>query len=245
MVQDKSEMIKFIEGINHGCVKFKFNEKIIYTDPFAIDTAINDADVIFITHCHGDHFSLESIKNILKDSSIIIMPKYIENSNPKNINMVEEIKNSIENSKYREIIEVSPNETCQVEGIQFETIPSYNKNHPKENGWVGYTIVINENKFHITGDTGITEELLKINTDVLIFPIDGVFNMSALDGINLLKNMKKRPSIVIPYHFGHETFDTIFNLDTKKQGIVFDNEIRCLQEYNSAEFKGIKYYYKK
>ena len=59
------------------------------------------------------------------------------------------------------IYAVKPNEEYMVQGIKFETIPSYNVNkkfHPKENNWVGYIITIDEVRYYIAGDTDITEE---------------------------------------------------------------------------------------
>ena len=41
--------------------------QILYFDPYEIKEQKNDADVIFITHEHYDHFQPESILNIKKE----------------------------------------------------------------------------------------------------------------------------------------------------------------------------------
>ena len=50
-------------------------DKIIYFDPFHLSDSKHDADVIFITHAHYDHFSIEDILKVKKEESIIVCPK--------------------------------------------------------------------------------------------------------------------------------------------------------------------------
>ena len=50
-------------------IKFSF-DKIIYFDPYKINEKYNDADIIFITHDHYDHYDLESINNVIKDKKL-------------------------------------------------------------------------------------------------------------------------------------------------------------------------------
>lgn len=49
-------------------------DKVIYFDPLKV-AETHDADYIFITHTHWDHFSLEDIQKIRKESTKIIGPK--------------------------------------------------------------------------------------------------------------------------------------------------------------------------
>ena len=76
--------------------------------------------------------------------------------------LIIEVETLIEKGiKQENIIAVEPQKEYIAQGIKFETIPAYNINkmyHPKENGWVGYIININETKYYIAGDTDITPE---------------------------------------------------------------------------------------
>ena len=59
---------KALENIRvlcHSSIKFE-KEKTIYFDPFKVDKNYNDADIIFITHSHYDHFSEEDILKVKK-----------------------------------------------------------------------------------------------------------------------------------------------------------------------------------
>ena len=60
------EMINILDNIEvlyHSCIKIN-KEKIIYIDPYHIDKNYNDADIIFITHDHYDHYSEDDIDKI-------------------------------------------------------------------------------------------------------------------------------------------------------------------------------------
>ena len=49
-----------IEFVKHNSIKIK-GSKTIYIDPYKIEEEYKDADYIFSTHSHYDHFSSEDI----------------------------------------------------------------------------------------------------------------------------------------------------------------------------------------
>ena len=49
--------------------------KVIYFDPFKITEDKHDADVIFVTHEHYDHFSPEDIKKVINSDAQIVVPE--------------------------------------------------------------------------------------------------------------------------------------------------------------------------
>ena len=55
-------MLENVEVLCHSSIKFNL-KKIIYVDPFNVNENYMDADIIFITHDHYDHYDEESIKN--------------------------------------------------------------------------------------------------------------------------------------------------------------------------------------
>ena len=58
--------MKEVECLGHSTIKIS-KDKIIYIDPFNIMENYNDADIIFITHSHYDHFSKDDILKVKKD----------------------------------------------------------------------------------------------------------------------------------------------------------------------------------
>ena len=184
-------MLENIQVLCHSSIKIS-KEKTIYIDPFKIEKKYNDADIIFITHNHYDHYSEEDIDKIYKQDTIIIIPEALLTK------VLEK-----ERIKQDKIITVKPNQSYIVEGIKFETIPAYNINknfHPKENEWVGYVIEINNYRYYIAGDTDETPENKTVKCDVAFVPVGGTYTMNFKEAANLINEIK--PKIAVPIHYG-------------------------------------------
>ncbi|MGN1338143.1 MAG: MBL fold metallo-hydrolase [Candidatus Coprovivens sp.] len=173
----------------HSSIKLITN-KNIYIDPYKINENTNDADYIFITHEHYDHYDLDSINKIKKNNTKLIVPN----------SMINKVfgKYNIDN-----VIGVDPKETYQIDDLIFETIRSYNIEktfHPKEKNWVGYIFNIENKKIYIAGDTDITDDNKNIKCDIALLPIGGTYTMNSKEAA-ILTNIIN-PSIVIPIHYG-------------------------------------------
>ena len=183
-------MIEDIEVLYHSSIRISKN-KIIYIDPFKIDKNYNDADIVFITHDHFDHYSEEDIDKVINENTTIIIPEeMLTKILRKGIN-----KNAV--------ITVESNKEYMVQGIKFETIPAYNTNktfHPKENDWVGYIITLDGIRYYIAGDTDITEENRKVKCDVAFVPVGGTYTMDFKEAAQLINEIQ--PKIAVPIHYG-------------------------------------------
>ena len=183
-------MLKNIEVLYHSSIRIN-KGKVIYFDPFKIDKNYNDADIIFITHDHYDHYSETDIDKVIKDDTILVVPK----------GLLEKLLKR--GYKKDNIITVEPEEIGIVEDIRFETIPAYNTNksfHPKENGWVGYIIELDGVRYYIAGDTDITEENKNVKCDVAFIPVGGTYTMDFKEAAYLINEIK--PKIAVPIHYG-------------------------------------------
>lgn len=203
-------MLDNIEVLIHSSIKFS-KDIIIYFDPYKINKDYHDADIIFITHSHYDHYSPLDIKKVIKNNTIIVCP--------------EDVKEELLKLNIKNIIEVVPNKDYEVLNIKFKTIPAYNINknfHPKENNWVGYLINYNNVKYYIAGDTDITEENKNIICDVAFVPIGGTFTMDYKEAASLINEIQ--PKIAVPTHYG-------LIVGNKDDGIKFskllNNSIEC------------------
>jgi len=65
-------MLENVEVLCHSSIKIN-KEKVIYIDPFKIEKNYNDADIVFITHDHYDHYSEEDIDKVINENTIIII----------------------------------------------------------------------------------------------------------------------------------------------------------------------------
>lgn len=183
-------MLENIEVLYHSCIRMN-KEKMIYIDPYHIEKNYNDADMIFITHDHYDHYSEEDIDKVRKNNTIFIVPENLLNKL---------IKKGINDEN---IITLDPGDAENIDGIKVEAIHSYNIDkpfHPKENNWLGYVIEIDGVRYYIAGDTDITEENKIIKCDVAFVPVGGTYTMNFSEAAQLVNIIK--PKIAVPIHYG-------------------------------------------
>lgn len=165
--------------------------KVIYIDPVAVDNP-KPADYIFLTHAHGDHLSLDDLKKLSGQNTLIVCPKTVAD------------KLSGYNIK-----EIKPGEVLELGGIKCEAVAAYNLKpgafgltaHPKSEMNVGYILTINGVRIYHAGDTDFIPEMKSI-TDITVamVPIGGG-NLTmdperAAAAINTI-----RPSIAVPIHY--------------------------------------------
>ena len=182
-----------IEVIAQNAIKITTNEeKRIYCDPFRIkDGTLKDANVIFITHSHFDHFSPEDIEKIKNEETKIVLTSDLYD---KAINCGFDEK---------DILTVIPNNEYNFAGIEFKTIPAYNTNkefHKKEYGWVSYILKVDDEVIYIAGDTDVTEEALNVKCDIALIPVGGTYTMTATEAAKLIEHIS--PSkYAVPKHY--------------------------------------------
>lgn len=169
-------------------------EKTVYVDPRRILGEPHDADIIFITHTHNDHYEIDSIRRVMKPSTVVYITE-----------------DGVEQAKadgLTNVIGVEPNKDYEGEGISFSTVAAYNnseerQNHKKEFNWVGYIITINGYTYYVAGDGDFTEEMRNINksVDVAFLPIDGKYNMPASEAAAAANAIM--PKVAVPYHYNN------------------------------------------
>ncbi len=158
----------------------------IYIDPYKLPANPPKADIIFITHAHFDHFSMEDIAKIRTEHTIIVAPKDVA-------------------SKFGDsAIIVVPGKDYTIGNLKVTTVPAYNidkKFHPKANGWVGYIITLsNGQKIYHAGDTDFIPEMRKIVTDIAMLPCGGTYTITAKQAAEAANVFK--PKLLIPMHYG-------------------------------------------
>lgn len=172
-------------SVFHSSIRIE-GEKIIYFDPYKIDTEYHDADIIFITHSHFDHYSPEDIDKVIKEGTIIVVPQ----------SMATDVE-------YDNVFTVDPENEYEIGDISFQTISAYNVNkkfHPKENCWVGYVVNFEEKSYYVAGDTDITEEAKNVKCDIALIPCGGTYTMDYKEAAELANIIS--PKIAVPTHYG-------------------------------------------
>ncbi|MBR6444744.1 MAG: MBL fold metallo-hydrolase, partial [Firmicutes bacterium] len=164
--------------------------KTVYIDPFKRSEKTCDADIIFITHGHYDHFDEKSIRKAAGKDAVIVCPD----------SMLDEVS-ALGISET--VTGMEPGEEVEISGIKVEAVPAYNKDkqfHPKENGWLGYIITLDGVKYYVAGDTDALDELAGIECDVAMVPIGGKYTMTAEEAAGLINRIK--PEYAVPTHYG-------------------------------------------
>lgn len=182
-------MLENFKVLCHSSIKVE-GSKIIYFDPFRIKENYKDADYIFCTHSHYDHFSPEDIKKIMKENTKLIVPKDIK----------EEASNLVGEGN---VVTVEPGKEYKIDYITFKTTYAYNetkKFHPRENEWVGYIVENDGQKYYVTGDTDNIKEIQDVVCDIAFIPVGGTYTMDFKEASELANAINAK--IVVPTHYG-------------------------------------------
>lgn len=163
---------------------------VLYFDPFQIKGETHDADIIFITHDHYDHFDPDSIRKIRKEGTVIAAPS----------GMKQELQKAAGDCA---LVLMAPGDEQIISGIQIQAVPAYNRLkpfHPKRNGWIGYNVLMDGVRYYVAGDTDAVRELSSVECDVAMVPIGGTYTMTAKEAAKLINEI--RPQVAIPTHYG-------------------------------------------
>lgn len=186
-----NELLDGVSVIYQSAVRIAREGKVIYFDPYKILENKNDADVIFITHDHSDHFSPKDIDKVRKADTKLVVPEKMAKQAAK-LGIASE-----------DFMAVTPGKQYDVCDISFETIPAYNKLkpfHPKKSGWTGYLVNLGGVRYYIAGDTDATNENKQVRCDVAFVPIGGTYTMNPKEAAELVNCI--RPKVAVPTHYG-------------------------------------------
>jgi L-ascorbate metabolism protein UlaG (beta-lactamase superfamily) len=195
--------------IGHGSLMFIANSFVIHIDPVRSSGAYDNlprADLILVTHEHGDHLDTELIQDLKKPGTVLLC----------NTNAASKVT-------WAQIMR--PGDKKVVNNITVEAVPAYNiinmrspgqPFHPKGVG-NGYIITIGDNKIYVAGDTENTPEMKALkNIDVAFLPMNLPYTMTPAMVADAAKAFK--PKILYPYHYGDTDTNILIDL-MKDSGI--------------------------
>lgn len=144
---------------------------IIYIDPFAGEDYAQPADLVLITHEHGDHNAIERVTQ--KPNCTVIRSM-----------------DALAGGQYH---------SFDVQGIHIQTVPAGNRNHdPKE--CVGYILTLDNVTLYHTGDTSTMPHmgvLAPRKLDWVLLPVDGVYNMDPAEASTCARRIGGKHTIPI------------------------------------------------
>jgi L-ascorbate metabolism protein UlaG (beta-lactamase superfamily) len=188
-----------LHPVGHASVVVSWDGKMIYSDPSGAGTlfaGLAKADVIVVTHAHGDHFSTTTLAAVLDTDGVIFAPQAVFNGMTAAL-------------KARTTV-MANGATATAHGIDIEAVAMYNlsnSNHPKGVG-NGYVVTLGGKRLYFSGDTENTPEMCALtNIDAAFLCMSLPSNMTVDDAASAVRAFK--PKIVTPYHYrqGSTTFD--------------------------------------
>jgi len=192
-----------ITFIGHGTLMFNFNDLIIHIDPVSSYTdysKLPDADIILITHQHGDHLNEEAIDLISKSDTEIIVTEKVSQELDGGIIMKNWDKRN-------------------VKAIEILAVPAYNLVHKRDNGSPfhpkgegnGYVLTFADIKVYVAGDTENFPEMDDMpQVDVAFLPMNLPYTMTPEMVADAA--LRLNPKILYPYHFGNTDTDELLKL---------------------------------
>ncbi len=199
-----------ISFIGHGTLMFLFGDRVIHVDPVTREgdyKALPDADLILVTHEHGDHLDPAAIAEVTKDGTLVVVSGSCEGM--------------------LDGAQVMLNGDMQtIAGFKIEAVPAYNivnerspgmPFHPKGSG-NGYVVTFGETRVYVAGDSENTPEMKSLeNIDVAFLPMNLPYTMTPEMVADAARAF--RPKILYPYHFGETDTDQLVRLLDDEEGI--------------------------
>ena len=187
-----------VHPVSHASFVMETPAGTIYVDPVGaapVYSEFPNADLVLITHQHGDHFSDETLKGVVRDETQMI-------TNPA----VHEMLGDDMRAKARAI---ANGESTTFNGVTIEAIPAHNlteermKFHPKgrDNGYVlNFAEGDATFRVYVSGDTEDVPEMRALqNIDLAFVCMNLPFTMTAETAASAVNEFK--PKAVYPYHY--------------------------------------------
>ena len=186
--------LKF-HALMHASIRLEYDGKEIEIDPVSklrdrtVDfTLMPKADIIFVTHEHGDHYDESTLKLLSSENTRLIM-----------------------NQRCAEMygtgeIMVNGDKLTLADDFTVEAVPAYNTTeghlqfHPKGRD-NGYILTIDGIRIYVAGDTEDIPEMESIDDiDIAFLPCNQPYTMTPDQLVNAAKVIK--PKVLFPYHYG-------------------------------------------
>jgi L-ascorbate metabolism protein UlaG (beta-lactamase superfamily) len=199
-----------ITFIGHGTLMFALGDRVVHVDPVGREadySALPKADLILITHEHGDHLDPDAVARITKEGTEVVVASSCEGR--------------IEGSSL-----LRNGESGTFADFPVEAVPAYNMvhtrpdgspYHPRGNG-NGYVITFGDLRLYVAGDTENTPEMKALeDIDVAFLPMNLPYTMTPAMVADAARGF--RPRILYPYHFGETDTGELGRLLAEEEGI--------------------------
>ncbi|MBN9691404.1 MAG: MBL fold metallo-hydrolase [Verrucomicrobia bacterium] len=180
-----------LHPINHASLVLQWHDRMVYNDPVgsaALYSSLPKADLILVSHSHGDHFNASTLSTVLAPEGFIVAPAAVYSS--------------LSATLRARTIPLANGQSTNLFNLSVEAIPAYNANHPKGVG-NGYVLTIGGRRIYFSGDTGDIPEMRSLpEIDVAYVCMNVPFTMTVAQASSAVRAF--RPAVVYPYHFRNQ-----------------------------------------
>ena len=182
-----------ITWTGHAGFKIIYENKKVYIDPYKLSKKhehVSDADIVLVTHNHFDHISIEDLKHIINEKSVIVS--------------AHECLSQLKALNVKELIGIEPRDSVKVEDLKIETVPAYNVDkelHQKNDKKIGLIVEFGNDRLYHIGDSDVIPEMKGTNSTIALVPVSGTYVMTAEEASKAINELIS-PKIAIPMHYG-------------------------------------------
>jgi len=186
-----------ITFLGHGTLMMAVADKVIHVDPYgrvADYSKLPKADVILVTHEHGDHLDVSALETVRQEMTKVIVTESCA-------------------GRVGGAIVLRNGESGTADGIGVEAVAAYNIEHMRAPGQPfhpkgvgnGYILTFGDTRVYVAGDTEATPEMKALGTradriDIAFLPMNLPYTMTPEMAADAARAI--RPSILYPYHYG-------------------------------------------
>lgn len=183
-----------IQPITHGTVVFEWNNTTVYVDPYGGASkfeSLNTPDIIVITHAHGDHLNIETLKGLDTSNAIFVVPQSVAEELPEGMGKEVVVLN---NGDFKEVANVP------ITAVAMYNLPNDDSARHKKGWGNSYVITLNNKNIYVSGDTEDIPEMRNLkNIDIAFVCMNLPFTMTEEQAASAVLDFK--PSTVYPYHY--------------------------------------------
>jgi L-ascorbate metabolism protein UlaG (beta-lactamase superfamily) len=180
-----------VHPVFHASFVMQWKDLIIYNDPDqpnSLYATQPKANLILVSHSHGDHFDTVAINYVRTANTLLVVPA--------------DVYGQLSATLRATAIVLTNGMSTNVLGMQIEAVPAYNSNHPRGTG-NGYVVTIGGKRFYMSGDTGDIPEMRALqNIDVAFLCMNVPFTMNITAGASAAREF--RPRVLYPYHYKNQ-----------------------------------------
>jgi L-ascorbate metabolism protein UlaG (beta-lactamase superfamily) len=163
----------------------------IYFDPWKLGRGLPTADIVLVSHEHGDHCSPRDVKRVSGPETVIVANQTAASQLAGDVRVL------------------CPGDELTVGQVRIEAVPAYNLNkfrspgepfHPRPALHNGYVVTVGEERVYFAGDTDHIPEMAEIDCDVALLPVSGTYVMTAEEAAEAAETIQ--PRVAVPMHYG-------------------------------------------